>query len=125
MFALAVVVTVLLLLEVVPSAATQLPRLGVALARLDELTRLGVLQGRNLWVVTLLGSLHTVGAVAVIIGLWTPLVGVIGAAIETLIFGWTLDRQLRAGDRGRALLAYSIFTTSALAVLAVDLLRVG
>lgn len=59
-----------------------------------------------------------------IIGLWIPLVGVIGAAVEVLIFGWPLYRQLRSGDRGRALLAYSIFTTSALAVLVVDLLRV-
>ncbi|WP_255355227.1 hypothetical protein [Pseudofrankia sp. DC12] len=34
-----------------------------------------------------------------------------------------LSRQLRAGDRGRALFAYTLFTTMALAVLVVDALR--
>jgi len=57
MFALAVVVTVLLLLEVVPSAIVQVFRARPGLTRLDELTRLGVLRGRHLWVVTLLGVL--------------------------------------------------------------------
>ena len=123
MFALAVAVTVILLLEVVPSALVQLLGANAGLTRLDELTRLGVLEGRYLWAVTLLGLLHTGATAAVIVGLWVPVVGVAGAAVEVVIFGWTLTRQLRAGDRGRALFAYTLFLTMALAVLVVDALR--
>ncbi|MEU1623229.1 DoxX family protein [Streptomyces sp. NPDC005722] len=123
MFALAVALTVLLLLEVVPSAVAQLMRARPGLERLDELTRLGVLEGRRLWVVTLLGTLHTLGAVAVLVGLWHPAVGVAGAALEAGIFAWVLLRQLRHGDRGRALVAYALFLAMALAVLVVAALR--
>jgi hypothetical protein len=49
-FVLAVVLTVLLLLEALPSALAGLARARVGLTRLDELTRLGLLDGRNLWV---------------------------------------------------------------------------
>ncbi|MEU4097817.1 hypothetical protein [Streptomyces sp. NPDC026673] len=123
MFALAVALTVLLLPEAVPSAIAQPTRARPGLARLDELTRLGVLQGRRLWVPTLLGTLHTLGAVAVIAGLWRRAPGAAGAALEAGIFGWVLLRQLRAGDRGRALTAYTLFLAMALAVLTVDAVR--
>ncbi|MFE0630544.1 DoxX family protein [Streptomyces sp. NPDC058864] len=123
MFALAVTPTVLLLLEVVPSAVAQLMRARPGLERLDELTRLGVLEGRRLWVVTLLGTLHTLGAAGVIVGLRHPPVGVAGAALEAGIFAWVLPCQLRSGDRGRALFAYTLFLAMALAVLGVDALR--
>jgi hypothetical protein len=122
-FALAVALTVLLLLEVVPSAIVQLTRARPGLTRLDELTRLGVLQGQRLWVLTLLGTLHTLGAVAVVAGLWRPALGAAGAALEAAVFGWVLLRQLRAGDRGRALTAYALFLAMALAVLVVDSVR--
>jgi predicted transcriptional regulator len=56
-------------------------------------------------------------------GLFTPAVGVAGAALEAAIFGWVLTRQVRAGDRGRPLGAYTLFTSMALAVLLVDALR--
>ncbi|MFF3565861.1 DoxX family protein [Streptomyces sp. NPDC002574] len=115
--------TVLLLLEVVPSAVAQLARARPGLERLDELTRLGVLQGRHPRVPVLLGSLHALGAAAVIAGLWWPVPGVAGAALEAAIFGWTLYRQVRAGDRGRALGAYLLFLAMALAVLVVNALR--
>ncbi|WUD72311.1 DoxX family protein [Streptomyces sp. NBC_00510] len=123
MFALAVASTVLLLLEVVPSAVAQLIRARPGLERLDELTRLGVLEGRRLWVVTLLGTLHTLGAAAVLAGLWLPPVGVAGAALEAGIFAWVLLCQLRCGDRGRALAAYALFLAMAVAVLVVDAVR--
>ena len=48
MIAAAIVLTVLLLLETLPSAAAGLSRAKVGLARLDQLTRLGLLDGRNL-----------------------------------------------------------------------------
>ncbi|MDH6112024.1 hypothetical protein P3T36_004999 [Kitasatospora sp. MAP12-15] len=123
MFALAVAVTALLLLEVLPSAVVALPRARVGLARLDELTRLGVLEGRKLWVVSLLGVCHSLAAVGVLVGLSRPSVGVAGAALELAVFLWVLSRQLRFGDRGRALFAYSLFSAMALAVLVVDALR--
>jgi hypothetical protein len=122
-FAAAVVLTILLLLETVPSALADLLRAKAGLTRLDSLTRLGLLEGRNLWVVPLLGVLHLAGSVAVIAGLFTPGVGVAGAALEAAVFGWVLTRQVRAGDRGRALGAYTLFAAMALAVLLVDALR--
>jgi hypothetical protein len=123
MFALSVALTVLLLLETLPSAAAGLTRYRSGLARLDQLTRLGVLQGRNLWVASLLGALHLAGSAAVIAGLVTPAAGVAGGGLEAAAFGWVLSRQLRHGDRGRSLGAYSLFTCVALAVLVVNALR--
>jgi hypothetical protein len=123
MFVLSIALTILLLLEVLPSAVVALFRARVGLVRLDELTRLGVLEGRHLWVVSLLGVLHSLGAIGVIVGLWIPAVGVAGAALEAAVFGWVLSRQLRAGDRGRALGAYLLFLSMALAVLVVNALR--
>ena len=52
MFVLSVALTVLLLLETLPSAAAGLARYHAGLARLDQLTRLGLLEGRNLWAAT-------------------------------------------------------------------------
>jgi hypothetical protein len=122
-FAAAIVLTILLLLETVPSALAGLLRAKAGLTRLDGLTRLGLLDGRNLWVVPLLGLLHLAAAVAVLVGLASPAAGVAGAALEAAIFGWVLTRQVRAGDRGRPLGAYTLFTVMALAVLVVDALR--
>jgi hypothetical protein len=55
MFALSVALTALLLLEVVPSALAALTRFGPGVERLDGLTRLGLGEGRRLWVVTAAG----------------------------------------------------------------------
>lgn len=123
MYAVTVIATVLLLLETVPSAVVGVTRARIGLPRLDKLTRLGVTQGRNLWVVTLLGALHTLGAIGVLAGLVTAPAGVAGAAVEAGAYGWVLYRQLRAGDRGRALGAYALFTAMALVVLALNALR--
>jgi hypothetical protein len=123
MFALSIALTVLLLLETLPSAVADLTRYRSGLARLDQLTRLGVLQGRNLWAVSLLGAVHLAGSAAVMAGLVAPAAGVAGGALEAGAFGWVLARQLRHGDRGRSLGAYSLFTALALAVLVVDALR--
>ena len=48
MFVLSAVLTVGLLLETVPSAIAGLSRHRLGMARLDQLTRIGVLHGRNL-----------------------------------------------------------------------------
>jgi hypothetical protein len=122
-FALAIVVTVLLLLETLPSAIADLTRSQAGLTRLDELTRLGVRDGHHRWVVPLLGAVHLAGSAAVIAGLFTPAAGVAGGALEAVTFGWVLTRQLRHGDRGRALFAYLLFAAFAVAVLAVDAVR--
>ena len=123
MFVLAVVLTVLLLLETLPSALAGLTRAQAGLTRLDQLTRLGVMEGRHLAVVTALGAVHLAGSAAVIAGLWAPAVGVAGAGAEAVVFGWVLSRQLAHGDRGRKLGAYLLFAALALAVLITDALR--
>jgi hypothetical protein len=120
MFVLALVLTILLLLETLPSAGAGLLRSSAGMRRLDGLTRLGLLDGRNRWVVPALGAVHLGGSAAVIAGLWVPVAGVAGAAVEAGVFGWVLSRQLQAGDRGRALGAYALFATMAIAVLVVD-----
>jgi hypothetical protein len=125
MFALAAVLTVLLLLEAFPSAVAGLARASVGMRRLDSLTRLGLLENRHLWVVPFLGVLHMAGSAAVVAGLWVPAAGVAGAGTEAAVFGWVLSRQLRAGDRGRVLGAYALFSAMALAVLAIDAARMA
>jgi hypothetical protein len=82
------------------------------------------LDGRNLWVPSLLGTVHLVGSVAVIAGLFVPAVAIVGGGLEAAAFGWVLSRQLSHGDRGRALGAYLLFAALAVAVLAVAALRV-
>jgi hypothetical protein len=123
-FILAVVLTVLLLLETLPSAVAGLTRAKVGLTRLDQLTRLGLLDGRNLWVPPLLGAVHLAGSAAVIVGLFVPVAGIAGGGLEAAAFGWVLSRQLGHGDRGRALGAYLLFAALAAAVLIVAALRV-
>jgi len=122
-FILALVLTVLLLLETLPSAAAGISRAKVGLTRLDQLTRLGLLEGRHLWVASLLGVVHLIGSAAVIAGLFAPAAAVAGGAVEAAAFGWVLSRQLRFGDRGRALGAYLLFAALAVAVLAVAAVR--
>ena len=124
MFILAVVLTVLLLLETLPSAVAGLSLAKVGLTRLDQLTRLGLLDGRNLWVPPLLGAVHLAGSAAVIVGLFVPAAGIAGGGLEAAAFGWVLSRQLGHGDRGRALGAYLLFAALAAAVLIVAALRV-
>src|ERR1700751_4825489 len=103
MFALAIALTILLLLETLPSAIAGLLRSRAGMTRLDQLTRLGLRDGRNLRAVPLLGTVHLVGSAAVIAGLAAPAAGIAGAGLEAAVFGWVLSRQLRHGDRGRAL----------------------
>jgi len=122
MLVLAVAATVLLLLETL-SAIAGLTRARAGLTRLDQLTRLGLLDGRNLAVASALGAVHLAGSAAVIAGLWVPAAGVAGGGVEAVVFGWVLSRQLAHGDRGRALGAYLLFTAMAVAVLIVNVLR--
>jgi hypothetical protein len=104
---LTLALTVLLLLETVPSAVAQLT------------------EGRNLRVVTFLGAANVVGSAAVIAGIFAPAIGIAGAALEAGIFSWVVSQQHRHGDRGKALGAYLTFTGMALAVLAVDAIRLA
>jgi hypothetical protein len=122
---LTLALTVLLLLETVPSAVAQLTRSRAGLNRLDQLTRLGLTEGRNLRVVTFLGAANVVGSAAVIAGIFAPAIGIAGAALEAGIFSWVVSQQHRHGDRGKALGAYLTFTGMALAVLAVDAIRLA
>lgn len=121
----AIIVTILLLAESLPSAIAGLARSRAGMTRLDGLTRLGLLEGRNLRVVPALGAAHLAASAAVIAGIAAPAAGVAGAGVEAGIFSWVLARQLRAGDRGRALGAYLLFAAVALAVLAVSAARLA
>ena len=123
MLVLAIVVTILLLLESLPSAVAGLVRSKAGMTRLDSLTRLRLLDGQRLWVVPALGAIHLAGSAGVVAGIWIPAAGVVGASIEAVVFGWVLSRQVRNGDRGRVLGAYVLFLVMALAVLAVDAAR--
>jgi hypothetical protein len=123
MVVLSVALTVLLLLETLPSAVALLSRSRAGLTRLDQLTRLGVLQGRDLWGASLLGAAHLAGSAMILAGLFAAPAGIAGGGLEASAFGWVLSRQVRHGDRGRALGAYLLFTTIALAVLITDALR--
>jgi hypothetical protein len=123
MLVLAIVVTILLLLESLPSAVAGLVRSTAGMSRLDSLTRLGLLDGRRLWVVPVLGTIHLAGTAGALAGIWAPAAGVAGAGIEAVVFGWVLSRQVSNGDRGRALGAYTLFLGMALAVLAVNAAR--
>lgn len=124
MIVIAIALTVLLLLESLPSAVAGLARADAGIRRLDELTRLGLREGRNRWVVPSLGTVHLAGSAAVIVGLVsTPVAGIAGAAVEAAVFGWVLWRQFAHGDRGRALGAYLLFLAMALAVLVVSVVR--
>jgi hypothetical protein len=100
-------------------------RFRAGMTRLDQLTRLGLADGRNLTVVPALGATHLAGSVAVIVGLAAPAAGIGGAALELCLFGWVLSRQVSHGDRGLALGAYLLFAAMALAVLIVNVLRLG
>jgi hypothetical protein len=122
-FELAVALTVLLLFETLPSAIAGLSRARSGLTRLDQLTRLGLLQDRHLWVASLLGGLHLMGSASVVTGLFVPVAGVAGGALEAGAFGWVLSRQIRHGDRGRSLGAYVLFMSLAVAVLITSALR--
>lgn len=124
MLALAIVLTILLLIESLPSAVAGLTRSEAGMRRLDELTRLGLAEGRGRRVVPVLGVVHLAGSAAVIAGLiLSPVFGIAGAVVEAAVFGWVLRRQLSHGDRGRALGAYLLFLVVALAVLVVSVLR--
>lgn len=128
MYALAVALTVLPVLESLPSATVRPARAKPALTRLDEPTRQGVLQGRRVRVRTLLGSLNPAGTVAVVTGLRFPQLGVAGAVVEALVFAWVLVMQLRSGDRGRGTAGrpsgpYTLFLGMAASVLVADILR--
>ncbi|MEV7393246.1 MULTISPECIES: hypothetical protein [unclassified Streptomyces] len=123
MFALSAVVTSLLLLEVVPSALAALTRFGPGVERLDKLTRLGLREGKVAWLVPAAGVLHTLATVALLVGIWHPAWGLVGAAAEAVFFGWVLARQLRFDDRGKALFAYSLFASWSVLVLLVATVR--
>jgi uncharacterized membrane protein YjjP (DUF1212 family) len=70
-----------------------------------------------------LGLLALAGVAGVIAGIWCPQIAAVAAAYFALVAGFTLVRQLQRGQRGQALVAYSLFLVSALAVLALQVVR--
>jgi len=72
-----------------------------------------------------LGLLALLGVAGVIAGIWRPVAAVPAAAYFALLSSFTLARQVQRGQRGQALVAYSLFLVSALAVLAIQAVRSG
>jgi hypothetical protein len=70
-----------------------------------------------------LGLFALIGVAGVIAGAWCPQMAVVAAAYFAFVAGFTLVRQVQRGQRGRALVAYSLFLVSALAVLALQTVR--
>jgi len=70
-----------------------------------------------------LGLLALVGVAGVIAGIWCPPMAAAAAAYFALVAGFTLVRQVQRGQRGQELVAYSLFLVSALAVLALQVVR--
>lgn len=71
----------------------------------------------------ILGLLALVGVVGVIAGIWLPAAAVVAATYFGLLATFTLMRQVRRGQRGRDLVAYSLFTVSALIVFVLQAFR--
>jgi hypothetical protein len=67
----------------------------------------------------LMGLLALAGVAGIIAGIWRPVLAVPAAAYFAVLSGFTVVRQLQRGQRGRELLAYTLFLISALIVLAV------
>lgn len=70
-----------------------------------------------------LGLLALAGMAGVIAGVWCPQMAAAAAAYFAVVAGFTLVRQVQRGQRGQALIAYSLFLASALAVLALQVVR--
>jgi hypothetical protein len=70
-----------------------------------------------------LGLLALIGVAGVVAGIWLPAAAVAAAAYFALLAGFTLVRQVQRGQRGQALVAYSLFLVSALAVLVIQGMR--
>ena len=70
-----------------------------------------------------LGLLALIGVAGVIAGIWCPQMAAVAAAYFAFVAGFTLVRQVQRGQGGRELVAYSLFLVSALAVLALQVVR--
>lgn len=66
-----------------------------------------------------MGVLALVGVAGIIGGGWRPAVAVAAGAYFALVAAFTLTRQLQRGQRGPALLPYSLFLLSAVIVVAI------
>jgi hypothetical protein len=70
-----------------------------------------------------LGLLALIGVAGVVAGIWCPQMAAVAAAYFGCVAGFTLVRQVQRGQRGQALVAYALFLVSALAVLALQIVR--
>jgi hypothetical protein len=66
-----------------------------------------------------MGLLALAGVAGIIGGGWRPALAVVAAAYFALVAAFTLARQFQRGQRGQALLPYSLFLLSAVIVVAI------
>ena len=114
-----VVLTALLALELLLNGVSAAVGLRVWRQRLHDICRLDLGRGAELLV-----ALYSVlGLLLLVVGLrWTPAL-VAGAVLALAGAGTVLARQLRYGDRGRALGSYLVFTASSVLLLVLAVLR--
>lgn len=66
-----------------------------------------------------LGLLALIGVAGIIAGAWRPVLAVVAATYFAVVAAFTLVRQVQRGQRGRELLAYTLFLVLALIVVAI------
>ncbi len=111
-------VTALLALELLLNAVSAAVGLSVWRQRMHEIPRLDLSRGAELIV-----ALYSVlGLVLLVVGLRSTPALLAGAVLALAGAGTVLTRQLRYGDRGRALGSYLTFTGSSLLLLVLAVL---
>lgn len=111
---LAAVASALLILEFSLSAISMLSVMQVAVDRISQLIRITPSPGT----VFLIGLLDLIGVTGVIAGFWHPLPAVAAGCFFALLSGAVLVRQTACGDRGSALLPYTLFLTASVVLIA-------
>lgn len=66
-----------------------------------------------------LGLVALIGVAGIIAGAWRPVLAVVAATYFAVVAAFTLVRQVQRGQRGRELLAYTLFLVLALIVVAI------
>ncbi|MFI0241451.1 DoxX family protein [Streptomyces sp. NPDC016845] len=95
------------------AAVTWTPALQVAVERFSQVAHVPP----SPRAVSVIGLLDLIGVAGAIVGFWKPQAAVAAGVWFAALCGWILFRQLTHGDRGSALLPYTLFACSALLML--------
>ncbi|WP_306192812.1 MULTISPECIES: hypothetical protein [unclassified Streptomyces] len=95
------------------AALTWTPALQVAVERFSQVAHVPPAPR----LVALIGLLDLIGVIGVVVGFWKPEAAVAAGVWFAALCGWILYRQVTHGDRGSALLPYTLFAGSAVLVI--------